>query len=160
MLLCRGGILKNNVIVKQKEERLAQMLAKVKGRDFRLSPQRLTILSILASSEVHPTVDEIYTEVRKKFPTTSIATVYKTIAMLKELNEVLELGFPDGSNRYDGNKPYPHPHAICLNCKKILDPEISSVDTLSEEMKQKTGFFISSHRLDFFGLCLECQQKS
>jgi Fur family peroxide stress response transcriptional regulator len=152
--------LKSNMIVKQKEERLAQMLAKVKGRDFRLTPQRLTILSILASSEEHPTVDEIYTEVRKKFPTTSIATVYKTIAMLKELNEVLELGFPDGSNRYDGNKPYPHPHAICLNCKKILDPEISSVDTLSEEMKQKTGFFVSSHRLDFFGLCLECQRKT
>jgi Fur family peroxide stress response transcriptional regulator len=160
MLLCRGGILKSNVIVKQKEERLRQMLAKVKGRNFRLTPQRLTILSILASSEEHPTVDEIYTEVRKKFPTTSIATVYKTIAMLKELNEVLELGFPDGSNRYDGNKPYPHPHAICLNCKKILDPEISSVDTLSEEMKQKTGFFVSSHRLDFFGLCLECQRKT
>jgi Fur family peroxide stress response transcriptional regulator len=139
---------------------LRQMLAKVKGRNFRLTPQRLTILSILASSEEHPTVDEIYTEVRKKFPTTSIATVYKTIAMLKELNEVLELGFPDGSNRYDGNKPYPHPHAICLNCKKILDPEISSVDTLSEEMKQKTGFFVSSHRLDFFGLCLECQRKT
>jgi Fur family peroxide stress response transcriptional regulator len=160
MLLCRGGILKSNVIVKQKEERLMQMLAKVKGRNFRLTPQRLTILSILASSEEHPTVDEIYTEVRNKFPTTSIATVYKTIAMLKELNEVLELGFPDGSNRYDGNKPYPHPHAICLNCKKILDPKISSVDTLSEEMKQKTGFFISSHRLDFFGLCLECQRKT
>jgi len=136
------------------------MLAKLKGRDFRLTPQRLAILSILAASEDHPSVDEIYTEVRRKFPTTSIATVYKTIALLKELNEVLELGFPDGSNRYDGNRPYPHPHAICVKCRKILDPEISSVDQLSEEMKQKTGFAISYHRLDFFGLCRECQQKS
>jgi Fur family peroxide stress response transcriptional regulator len=151
--------LKNNANVKQKEERLSQMLAKLKGRDFRLTPQRLAILKILAASEDHPSVDDIYTEVRSKFPTTSIATVYKTIALLKELNEVLELGFPDGSNRYDGNKPYPHPHAICMKCRKILDPEIASVDQLSEEMKQKTGFVISSHRLDFFGLCPECQQK-
>jgi len=135
------------------------MLAKLKDRDFRLTPQRLAIISILAGSEDHPSVDEIYTEVRRKFPTTSIATVYKTIALLKELNEVLELGFPDGSNRYDGNRPYPHPHAICVKCKKIMDPEISSVDKLSEEMKQKTGYLLSYHRLDFFGLCPECQGK-
>ena len=136
------------------------MLDKLKGRDFRLTPQRLVILTILAGSEEHPSVDEIYAEVRIKFPTTSIATVYKTIALLKELNEVLELGFPDGSNRYDGNRPYPHPHAICTNCRKILDPEIASVDQLSEEMKNKTGYTISFHRLDFFGLCPDCQHKS
>jgi Fur family peroxide stress response transcriptional regulator len=152
--------LKNITRVPQKEERLAQMLAKLKGRDFRLTPQRLAILTILAGSEEHPSVDEIYAEVRIKFPTTSIATVYKTIALLKELNEVLELGFPDGSNRYDGNRPYPHPHAICTKCRKILDPEIASVDQLSEEMKNKTGYTISFHRLDFFGLCPECQHKS
>jgi len=153
-------MLKSNVIVKKKEERLAQMLAKLKGRDFRLTPQRLTILSILASSEEHPTVDDIYSEVRKKFATTSIATVYKTVALLKELNEVLELGFPDGSNRYDGSRPYPHPHAICTKCRRIMDPEISSVDELSAEMRKKTGYTISFHRLDFFGLCPECQGKS
>ena len=136
------------------------MLSKIKGRDFRLTPQRLVILKILADSKEHPSVDEIYQKVRSKFPTTSIATVYKTIALLKELNEVLELGFPDGSNRYDGNRPYPHPHAICLKCRKILDPEIASLDEISEEMKQKTGYTISSHRLDFFGLCPECQRKT
>jgi Fur family peroxide stress response transcriptional regulator len=145
---------------KQIEERLTPILSKIKGGDFRMTPQRLAIIKILISSESHPSVDDIYKEVRKLFPTTSLATVYKTITLLKELNEVLELGFPDGSNRYDGNKPYPHPHAICTKCKKILDPEISSVHELSEEMKQKTGFIISSHRLDFFGLCPECQGKS
>jgi Fur family transcriptional regulator, peroxide stress response regulator len=151
--------LKDSEQAKQKEQRLTQMLAKLKGREFRLTPQRLAILTILAGSEDHPSVDEIYTEVRNKFPTTSIATVYKTIALLKELNEVLELGFPDGSNRYDGNRPYPHPHVICMKCRKILDPEIASVDQLSEEMKNKTGYTISFHRLDFFGLCPECQHK-
>jgi Fur family peroxide stress response transcriptional regulator len=145
---------------KKIEERLTPILSKIKGGDFRMTPQRLAIIKILISSESHPSVDEIYKEVMKLFPTTSLATVYKTITLLKELNEVLELGFPDGRNRYDGNKPYPHPHAICTKCKKILDPEISSVHELSEEMRQKTGFVISSHRLDFFGLCPECQRKS
>jgi Fur family peroxide stress response transcriptional regulator len=136
------------------------MLSRVRDRRFRLTPQRMAILQILANSEEHPTVDEIYQQVKTRFPTTSLATVYKTIALLKELDEVLELGFPDGSNRYDGNRPYPHPHAICTKCKKIMDPEISNVDALSEEMRKKTGYTISFHRLDFFGLCPECQEKS
>lgn len=135
------------------------MLAKLRERDFRITPQRLAILRILAASQRHPSVDEIYQEVRAEFPTTSLATVYKTIALLKELNEVLELGFPDGSNRYDGSNPSPHPHAICVKCKKVMDPELVNIDALSEEMSRKTGYKIYHHRLDFFGLCPECQEK-
>lgn len=141
------------------DERVKRILSKVRARDFRLTPQRLAIIRILAASTDHPSVDQVYHEVRAQFPTTSIATVYKTISLLKELNEILELGFPDGSNRYDGNKPYPHPHAICTKCRKIMDPEISSADELSEEMRKKTGYTISFHRLDFFGICPECQKK-
>jgi Fur family transcriptional regulator, peroxide stress response regulator len=141
------------------EMRIAQMLKKLKERSFRLTPQRMAILRILAGSDEHPTVDEIYKQVRTNFPTTSLATVYKTIALLKELNEVLELGFPDGSNRYDGNKPFPHPHVICLKCRKIMDPDSVSVSDLSKEMQEKTGYAITFHRLDFFGVCPDCQTQ-
>jgi Fur family transcriptional regulator, peroxide stress response regulator len=142
------------------QERIGAMLSKLKSRDFRITPQRLAVLRILASSESHPSVDDIYKEVKAKYPTTSLATVYKTVALLKELNEVLELGFPDGSNRYDGNNPAPHPHVICMKCKKIMDPELMNLDELSEEMSRKTGYKIFHHRLDFFGLCPECQKKN
>jgi len=141
-------------------KRINVMLSKLKSREFRITPQRLAILGILAVSEGHPSVDDIYKKVKVDFPTTSLATVYKTVSLLKELNEVLELGFPDGSNRYDGYNPVPHPHVICTKCKKIMDPDLISVDELREEMAQKTGYRITSHRLDFFGLCPECQQKN
>jgi Fur family peroxide stress response transcriptional regulator len=142
------------------QKRVEEMLFKLKERDFRITPQRLAILKILAASEGHPSVDDIYQEVKAEFPTTSLATVYKTVSLLKELNEVLELGFPDGSNRYDGYNPVPHPHAICMKCKKIMDPELMNLDELSQEMSKKTGYKIFHHRLDFFGLCPECQQKN
>jgi Fur family transcriptional regulator, peroxide stress response regulator len=142
------------------QKRVEQMLSKLKSRDFRITPQRMAILKILAASESHPSVDDIYKEVKTLFPTTSLATVYKTVSLLKELDEVLELGFPDGSNRYDGFNPSPHPHAICMKCKKIMDPERLNIDELSEEMSRKTGYKIFHHRLDFFGLCPECQQKN
>jgi Fur family peroxide stress response transcriptional regulator len=139
--------------------RLERMLSKLKGKNFRLTPQRLAVLKILANDETHPSVAQVYDLVIKEFPTTSLATVYKTIILLKELNEVLELGFPDGSNRYDGAKPFPHPHMICTRCKKIVDPELTSLSDLNQEMSRKTGFQILRHRLDFFGLCPDCQSE-
>jgi Fur family peroxide stress response transcriptional regulator len=135
------------------------MLSKIKSRDMRVTPQRLAVLRILAASEGHPSVDEIYKQVKGEFPTTSLATIYKTVSLLKELDEVLELGFPDGSNRYDGNNPVPHPHAICVKCKKIMDPHLAGIDELREEMSRKTGYKILHHRMDFFGFCPECQQN-
>jgi len=142
----------------ESEARFQQMLSKLKNHDCRITPQRLAVLRILATCEEHPSAEDIFEKVRNEFPTTSLATIYKTIALLKGLNEVLELGFPDGSNRYDGKKPFPHPHVICTRCRKIVDPEPMSLDELRDEISKKTGFRIQHHRLDFFGVCQECQE--
>jgi len=135
------------------------MLKKLRAHQFRITPQRITILKVLVGSTEHPTVERIHEQVKSDFPTTSLATVYKTVTLLKELNEVLELGFPEGSNRYDGNKPYPHPHVICIKCKKIVDPDLSALADMTSELRKETGFKIINHRLDFFGICPSCQKK-
>lgn len=139
--------------------RLDEMIGKLKERNSRLTPQRLAVLKILASSQWHPSVERIYAEVIRDFPTTSLATVYKTVTLLKELGEVLELGFGDGSNRYDGNKPFPHPHLVCIRCRKIIDPPVDALSGMADEMARRTGYQILNHRLDFFGICPKCQKK-
>jgi Fur family peroxide stress response transcriptional regulator len=144
----------------EQQTRFQKMLETLKEHDFRITPQRIAILRILALSDGHPSVEQIHDEVKRDFPTTSLATVYKTVTLLKELNEVLELGFPEGSNRYDGNKPYPHPHLICTKCGKIIDPDLESLEGVTKELTSETGFRITSHRLDFFGICPDCQGKS
>ena len=146
----------NSVNVNQ---RFDQMLSKVKDHNFRVTPQRLAVLKVLAASNGHPTVERIYETVKTKFPTTSIATIYKTVNLLKQLNEVLELGFPDGSNRYDGNRPDPHPHVICVQCKKIIDPDLDTLKDMTAEVADETGFKILTHRLDFFGICGDCKRE-
>lgn len=97
---------------------------------------------------------------RSSFPTTSLATVYKTLSVLKEIDEVLELGFSGDDNRYDGKKPYPHPHLICIRCQKILDPEVTLALSLIQEVAQSSGYQILGHRLDFYGLCPDCQNST
>ena len=141
------------------QNRLESMLTKLREHKFRVTPQRIAVLKILALSDGHPSVEQIFEQVKKDFPTTSLATVYKTVSLLKQLNEVLELGFPEGRNRYDGNRPYPHPHLICMECKKIVDPDLASLDDLTQELILDTGFKIVNHRLDFFGICPECLKK-
>jgi len=139
------------------KERLNQILEALRQRGHRITPQRMAVLKILAESKNHPSVESIYQQVRQDFPTTSLATIYKTVTLLKEIGQVLELGFADWGSRYDGNKPFPHPHIICTKCGAIVDPDYASMQEITREMARKSGFAISHHRLDFFGLCPKCQ---
>jgi Fur family transcriptional regulator, peroxide stress response regulator len=135
------------------------IIQKLRDNGHKITPQRLAIVKILAKSEGHPSVEDIYDQIKKDFPTMSLATVYRNILLIKSLGEVLELGFPDGSNRYDGKKPTPHPHVICIKCKKIVDPDLNSLDDMEKEVETETDFKILNHRLDFFGICKSCMAE-
>jgi len=142
------------------QKRFEGIVRNLKGHGYKITPQRLAIIGILAKSDGHPSVESIYDQIKGAFPTMSLATVYRNIVLIKSLGEVLELGFPDGSNRYDGNKPYPHPHVICIKCKKIVDPHLESLDQMKKEVSSETNFKILNHRLDFFGICGDCLEEN
>lgn len=141
------------------QNRFETIIQRLRDNGHKITPQRLAIARILAESQGHPSVENIYDRVRIDFPTMSLATVYRNIILIKSLGEVLELGFPDGSNRYDGNRPYPHPHVICIRCRKIVDPDLDSLDDMKKEVAEETGFHILHHRLDFFGICSDCSTE-
>jgi len=138
--------------------RIDNLIEKLRAAGHRVTPQRLAILQALIASDTHPTVDQVYAKVQAAFPTTSLATVYKTVSIAKAMGEALELEFSQGSNRYDGKKPYPHPHVICTQCQKIIDYESVEIDAMVKQIKRATGFKIDNHRLDFYGTCATCQE--
>jgi len=141
------------------DKRIERILAKLRELGFRITPQRLAVIKILVESEGHPGAEELYAQVKTDFPTTSIATVYKTLAVLKSIGEVLELEFSGDYNRYDGKKPYSHPHLICIKCKKIVDPELASLAEMTEKLALESGYRLLTHRLDFYGICPQCQKR-
>jgi Fur family peroxide stress response transcriptional regulator len=145
--------------MKRSLDRLDDIIAKLRRREFRITPQRVAILKVFLLSDEHPSVERVYEQVRINFPTTSLATVYKTVSLLKEIGEIFEIGFANGRNRYDGNKPYPHPHLICTKCMTIMDFEVGSLDRLTVEVAQSSGYQILSHHLELFGICPACQKK-
>ena len=108
--------------------RFDELIAKLKENNFRLTPQRVELVRLIASSEGHPSAAQLYAKIKTQFPTMSPATVYKTLAMLKEMNQVFEIDLRDDSH-YDGNRPDPHPHLICLKCNQIVDGEDIDLST-------------------------------
>ncbi len=145
--------------MKDSQKRLDDILNKLRQRDCRITPQRIAILKAFLNTERHPGVEQVYELVKTDFPTTSLATVYKTVNLLKEIGEILEISFTDRGNRYDGNKPYPHPHLICTRCDSIIDPEVSLLKEMAEEVTKATGYRITSHQVELFGICPDCQKK-
>jgi len=141
-------------------QRYKAMVDKLKEHHHKLTPQRLAIINILSHSEGHPSVEDIYRQLQSNFPGVSEATVYRNILLIKSLGEVLELGFAGESTRYDGRKPHPHPHIVCVKCKKIVDPDLESLNEMTKEITEESGFDILTYRLDFFGICPDCRKKS
>jgi len=138
--------------------RMEVLVERLRARGYRLTPQRIAVLKVLTSERSHPTVDEIYQRVKADLPTTSLATIYKALALLQELGEVQELQV-EGSSRYDAWQPLPHAHLICVSCGRIQDLEELPRQAPTDEVERRTGYRIVSHRLDFFGVCPQCQQK-
>ncbi|KAF0234411.1 MAG: Fur family transcriptional regulator peroxide stress response [Desulfovibrionaceae bacterium] len=143
----------------ENSDRLAAFLERMKRKGKRLTPQRLAIVQAVLVHGGHPTVEQIHRQILPAYPTTSLATVYKTISLLKEEGEILELEFGERGNRYDGIRPKPHPHMVCTRCGTILDLELSGLEADVARLAREVGFEVESHRLDIFGICPACKQK-
>ncbi|HOT92140.1 MAG TPA: Fur family transcriptional regulator [Anaerolineae bacterium] len=141
------------------ESRLETLIAKLRERDCRITPQRLALLEMLIESDEHPSAAQLYERLRTRFPTTSLATVYKTLNLLRDLGEVVEISFSDGDTHYDASNPTPHIHLICTQCHRISDVAFITAPNLARELEAQTGYRITGHRFDFYGICPDCQAK-
>jgi Fur family peroxide stress response transcriptional regulator len=113
---------------------------------------------LIAASEGHPSAAGFYNQIKIQFPTMSLATVYKTLDLLKELGEVLEIDLREDSH-YDGNRPQPHPHLICIQCNKIIDGEEDFDPSAIQKLEQASGYKILRSQVSFYGLCPDCKNQ-
>src|SRR4030067_2276922 len=95
-------------------------MERYKQLGIKLTPQRLAILDFLDGNKDHPSAEEIYREVSKRFPTMSFATVYNTLIALAKRGNILELTIDPHKKRFDPNTKLHH-HLICTKCKRIED---------------------------------------
>jgi Fur family peroxide stress response transcriptional regulator len=137
---------------------LTDLIEALHGKGFKATAQRIEILKMLSETRSHPTAEEVDHKVREKFPTISPATVYKTIQVLKEAGKVQELAFYDKKTRFDANMQ-PHINLVCLKCEKIEDIMGPKVKEFVQKFADKSDFKIEGQRIDYYGICRDCQKK-
>ncbi|MCK4537724.1 MAG: transcriptional repressor [Candidatus Krumholzibacteria bacterium] len=134
---------------------------RLKEKGLTLTPQRMAIVECLVGNTTHPTVDEIYSGIKERYPTMSKATVYSTLKVLKDLGEVQELSIRKRGEVCFDPIPGMHHHFMCSECGNVLDvtlacPEkcpILSVDTID-------GHKINEIQAYLYGICSDCASKS
>ncbi len=138
-----------------KEEKLQEFIEACKGMGLKITPQRVAVYEVLLSRDDHPTVEEIYNEIKKRYPFVSLATVYRTVETLEELGFVKKVAYWGGSVRYDANVS-DHHHLICTQCGAIRDVEFCIDWTPPAYME---GYRVHKYSLHIYGVCPKCQAK-
>lgn len=133
--------------------------AEGKDRNLRMTRQRRVILETLRENNTHPSADEVYEMVRRKLPRISLGTVYRNLEILSELGEIQKLELSGSLMRFDG-VPEKHYHIRCINCDRLDDAPLGSLDNIEEKLLGATEYKVMGHRLEFMGLCPHCLEKA
>jgi Fur family peroxide stress response transcriptional regulator len=149
------------------ERHLEALLARVRERGLKLTPQRIAILRELAGDPTHPTAQELFERLRPSLPTMSFATVYNTLDALASAGLCAALSLAPGAARFDPNMEAHH-HAVCDRCGLIRDISVTAAEgetPLDEPEPARAvpsvpGFTVRSVEKIFRGVCADCAAKS
>lgn len=136
---------------------MIDLIKYLKGKGFKVTPQRIAVYEVLKNSKEHPSVDMLYNKLQPLYPTMSLATVYKSLEVFKELGLVQELNVGEDKFRYDANVNQ-HPHITCIGCGKVEDVDNTMLFDLLDQVESKTGYQLVNQQLYFFGYCPDCKQ--
>ena len=132
------------------------IVRKLTDKGYRMTPQRLMIVSAIENSDGHISAEEIYAQVVAKYPHVNISTVYRTLELLKELGLVNETDFGEGWVRYHPAEKGHHHHLVCTECGAVIDLDESSLSSLRRMLLREYKFSANLKHLAIFGRCDKC----
>lgn len=134
-----------------------QIIERLVDNDCKITPQRKEIIKTLIYAKTHLSAKEIYARLRRKYPNLSQDTVYRNLAILKELRVVNQLDFLEGKSRYELNRDHHHYHyLVCIGCGGTWKIESCPMEYLDVQSVPK-DFQVTSHRFELFGFCANCE---
>ena len=144
-----------------------QFKSMLREKGLKVTNQRLLILEVLANQQdKHMAVESIYELVKVEYPEIGLATVYRTVQLLLELQLVDRINLDDGCVRYeighlfDGASKHHHHHLICQTCGSVQSFEDDLLEEIEAHIEETLNFHVLDHELKFYGQCSECQKKS
>ncbi len=145
--------------IENNDEIIDELKKIVKQKGLKYTEQREIVLNILLKAQEHLTAEEVYNHVKKEYPNSNIgiATVYRALSFLEEVDLIASITFGTDGKKYESNAKSHHDHLICTNCGKIIEFIDEEIEKRQEKIAKKNNFKISSHSMQLYGTCENCQ---
>lgn len=142
---------------RQKPNRDIEALCAAKG--MRMTGQRRTIARVLADSEDHPDVEELYRRCSAVDQQISISTVYRTVKLFEDAGIIARHDFRDGRARYEQSPDTHHDHLINLRTGEVVEFRNEEIERLQTEIVRKLGYRLVDHRLELYAVPIDDEKK-
>jgi Fur family transcriptional regulator, peroxide stress response regulator len=142
----------------EEARRVDQLSLGLRDSGLRLTHQRLEIVRVIAADTTHPDVENVYEAVRKRVPTISLDTVYRTLATLTDRGLIARVQFMPGPARYDANLARHH-HFVCTRCGLVRDVEARDLDAIQAPAELTRIGRTESVAVQFRGVCETCRSE-
>jgi Fur family peroxide stress response transcriptional regulator len=132
--------------------------SQLRNSGVKLTHQRMEIFREVAMSEEHPDAEKIYRRVRKRLPSISLDTVYRTLWSLLDLGLITTLGLPRKTVRFDANMKLHH-HFVCTKCGMTRDFYSKKLDRLKILGSEEILATVQRTQVEVSGICMKCSKK-
>lgn len=136
------------------------LIADLKERGIRVTPQRAIIVQAIGNLPGHVTAEEIFTEVQKVNQYISLATVYRTLDMLRDLGLVAESHMGTTTTHYALKTHGDHHHAVCRICNQSVDLPPDFFDGMADQLRRDFDFVADVNHIVVLGWCQHCQDAA
>lgn len=135
--------------------------AKLRSQGYRLTPQRLMMLEVLASAGAHISAEEIHSAVAARYPYVNLSTVYRTLDMLSAEGIVRPAHLGGGKRLYEmASEADPHHHLVCRSCGRIQHIAARHLHPVETHLLDEHDFRVEETHLTSFGTCRQCPKKT
>jgi Fur family ferric uptake transcriptional regulator len=139
--------------------RHVELVQSLRQAGHRLTPQRESVLAVVAESDRHLTAEEIIARVRQRYPYLNKSAVYRSLELLTALGLVTQTDLGHGHVEYELHGHPHHHHLICRHCKHVQKIEHAMFSRLGKKIENDFGFKADLDHFAVFGTCKKCQPR-
>jgi len=132
------------------EDAMKELQQKCSQAGLKMTGQRKVILQVLEEASDHPSVESVYERAKEIDNSISIATVYRTLSLLDEMDLVIRHEFQEGYSRYEVNWDHHH-HLVDLETGKVIEFQNEELERLKHKIAEELGYDLVDHRLELYG---------
>jgi Fe2+ or Zn2+ uptake regulation protein len=134
-----------------------QLQENLRAAGRRMTSQRRLILQVLDESNGHLDVDALYERIKARDPHVSLATVYRTLAVLREFGLVERHHLGEDHGHYEAVREVPHYHFTCRRCGQVIEFDSSSIGQIERDLSEREGVCVTETDLHVSGYCARCK---